>query len=473
MQYKLSSYVVFSDSVIDTSKVLVYSTRTSKLLKISREFKDLLKNDLFEDIPDDTIDYLLKHKVLVADTEQELSTVIEENKAHNKKNSATLYEVIQPSAWCQLGCHYCGQEHKEKLLGELEIDKIIDRIEGKLVEGNCTGLEIGWFGGEPLSGLSSMRIINAKLKEMTSRHNVKYQSKIVTNGVNLKFAVFQELIEDFNVKHMEVTLDGLGDFHDQNRALKTKKGSFHTIYNNLTTILLSDYFDISKHSISIRCNVNKDNFAGIPPLLHKLKEDNLHNKIRHIYFMSIYSWAQNDADQSSYTKEEFAFLRLKLECLKILLGYPYSFVLPRDRKYNTCMATDSRSEMYDPYGNIFNCTEVSLTDVYKDTAYEMGNVKFVEPGSKPKRIFSNWFESIEKNPHYQCHSCKVFPICGGGCPKSWMEKNAPCPTFRNSIAADIQLKEIMSYAENEVKVDMVASFEKGLKASDFIYNNNW
>lgn len=473
MQYKLSSYIVFSESFLEPDKVLVYSTRTNKLLKIAREFRTLLQDNRLEDIPEGAIQYLADQKVLVSDEEQELSTVIAENRAHNEENSSTLYEVIQPSAWCQLGCHYCGQEHKEKLLGELEIEKILSRIETKLAAGNCTGLEIGWFGGEPLSGLSSMRIINARLKEMTARRNIRYQSKIVTNGVNLKFSVFKELIEDFNVRHMEVTLDGLGDFHDQNRGLKTKKGSFHTIYNNLLSIMLSDYFDVNRHSISIRCNVNKDNFSGIEPLLYKLKEDNLHDKIRSIYFMSIYSWAQNHADVSSYTKEEFAYLRLKLECLKIMLGYRYSFILPRERKYNTCMATDARSEMYDPYGNVFNCTEVSLTDVYKDTAYEMGNIKFLDADSKPKRIFSNWFESIEKNAHYQCHSCKVFPICGGGCPKSWMEKNAPCPTFRNSIAADIRLKEIMSYAGEENKADLVASFEKGLKSSDFIYNNNW
>jgi uncharacterized protein len=473
MRYKLSSYLVFSESALEKSKVLIYSTRTNKLLKISSELGSRLKNSTFGDIPEGIMKYLVDNKVLVESSENELGVVLEENRSYNRILGETLYEVIQPSAWCQLGCHYCGQDHKEKVLGNIEIDKIISRIEGKLISGKCTGLEIGWFGGEPLSGINSMRVINNKLRELTERLNIRYKSKIVTNGVSLRFSVFRELVEEFNCQRFEVTLDGLGDFHDLNRSHKTSKGSFSTIYNNLLTILNSEYFDSQKHSFAIRCNVNKDNSPGIEPLLHKLAEDGIHSKIASIYFMSIYSWAQNDAHSNSFTKEEFAFLRLQWECLKIKLGYSYSFILPRERKYNTCMATDSRSEMYDPYGNIFNCTEVSLTDIYANSQYQIGNINFIDKLDNPTRMFSNWFDLIEKNPHYQCHSCKVFPICGGGCPKSWTEKNAPCPTFRNSIASDIQLKEIMSEAKIEDREKLIDSFKGRLTISDFTYDRNW
>ena len=29
-------------------------------------------------------------------------------------NTSTLYEVIQPTANCQMGCFYCGQNHEKK-----------------------------------------------------------------------------------------------------------------------------------------------------------------------------------------------------------------------------------------------------------------------------------------------------------------------------------------------------------------------
>jgi len=472
MPLKLSSYLVFSESVTEKNKFLVYSTRTSKLLKISRELGLLLKVACFDQIPRSIVDALIADKVIIDKGENELRAIMDENRGANTVLKRTLYEVVQPSAWCQLGCHYCGQDHKRKLLDDFEIEGIVGRIGKKLDEGNFTALEIGWFGGEPLSGLSSMRKINQKLKELATMLNIVYKAKIVTNGVSLRPSVFEELVKDFNCVRFEITLDGIEEFHDRNRGLKTAKGSFYIIYNNILNIFNSRFFQRGMHSFAIRCNVNRDNADGIEPLLYKIAEDRVHEKIDSMYFMSIYSWAQNNAHSNSFTKEEFAMLRLKWECLKIKLGYPYSFILPRERKYNTCMATDSTSEMYDPYGNIFNCTETSLTEAYENSGYFLGNVKFRDRDLDSRRMFSDWFDQIEKNPTYQCHTCRVFPICGGGCPKSWSEGNAPCPTFRNSIGMDIKLKEIMSDCRAEKREERIDFFMKSIDITDFSYDQN-
>jgi uncharacterized protein len=69
-------------------------------------------------------------------------------------------------------------------------------------------------------------------------------------------------------------------------------------------------------------------------------------------------------------------------------------ILP-GRTKQVCMAVSSESEMYDPYGNIFNCTEVSLTDFYENTPYTLGNLKNNPPEfDKVHRPLTNWNDTL-------------------------------------------------------------------------------
>lgn len=466
-KYRLSHYLFFNQSFIDNNQTLIYSTITNKLLRISNLFADLLKNNEFSKLPTSTFDKLLNDRIIVNSDDDELLTLIGENKKHEIDDS-TLFEVIQPSAWCQLGCYYCGQSHKKDVLTDETIANIGKRMYEKLKKNTkYKALTIGWFGGEPLTGINTMRKLNTIIKNYCEELGVELKNSIlVTNGMSLKPDIYREMIEDFKISQFEITLDGLGEFHDSHRYLKKdKEGSFDIIYNNVANILNSDFFSRESQKITIRCNVDKKNFLGVEPLINKLAEDKLHNKIEHLYFASIYSWAQNDAHMESLRKEEFAYYKLKWELLKIRLGYNVSNIAKR--KYNTCMLTSNNSEMYDTYGNVYNCTEVSFTDVYKNSKYVIGNVNKEIP---QERNHLDWYDKVWGNKGYQCNSCKIFPICGSACPKSWMEGNAPCPTIRYSIKDEIQLQEIKIHSKTKTELfEYLEVFDKNIQMENMKY----
>ncbi|WP_428224798.1 radical SAM protein [Flavobacterium sp.] len=467
-KYKLSHYLFFNQSFIDTNQTLIYSTISNKLLRISNYFADLLKKELFDQIPKDTFDKLIQDNIIVPDTKDELLELISENKRH-EINESTLFEVIQPSAWCQLGCYYCGQSHKKDVLTDQTIANIAKRIYEKLkANDRYKTLTMGWFGGEPLTGINTMRKLNNLIKSYCEELGVELKNSIlVTNGMSLKLDIYKEMVEEFKISQFEITLDGLAEYHDQHRYLKKDhEGSFDIIYNNLKTILNSVFFNKTEQKITIRCNIDSKNFEGVEPLILQLAADNLHQKIEHFYFASIYSWAKNEAHKQSLSKEELAYYKLKWEMLKIRLGYNVNQMAKR--KYNTCMLTSQNSEMYDTYGNVYNCTEVSLTDVYKNSKYALGNVN--ETVSN-QRTYTDWYDKVWENKAYQCNSCKIFPICGSACPKSWMEGNAPCPTVRYSIKDDIQLLEIKIHSKTKSELlSHLERFEKNIKIENMIYN---
>lgn len=196
-------------------------------------------------------------------------------------------------------------------------------------------------------------------------------------------------------------------------------------------------------SISIRCNVDERNIEGVSPLIQLLKQKNLHNKISHFYPIGIYSWGGNDAHTKSLTKEKFAELEIDWLIEMISAGYPNVGLLP-GRVKKVCMAVSSVSEMYDAFGNIYNCTEVSYVDLYNKTDYRNGKLGENKDNNWERRELSDWNKSLLSD-NFPCHTCKMLPVCGGSCPKSWHEDMRACPTSKFNIKD----KLVLAYATSK------------------------
>jgi uncharacterized protein len=466
MEYKLSYYIFFSNPVDEAGSRVVYSTRTGKTVLITRTCYDFLINGMINQIPESIVKVLVDNRVVVDVNENELHTITDENIETGKEQDGILYEVIQPTAMCQLGCYYCGQKHTKDYLEEGASDKIVSRIKMKFDAGNYRGIYIGWFGAEPLMGLPQMRATYSKLREAIGNDAIKIKGKVVTNGLSLKEGIYNELAHDLKIDYIEVTLDGTQEYHDQHRYTKTGENSFDLIYNNLKKIVLSENYKNSDCKIGIRCNVDHKNVDGVIPLINLIAKDGLHEKIKSLYFTGIYSWGGNEAQKGSLSKEEIAMMQLKWEIEKIKLGYPVPLML-HSRKRNTCIATSTTSEMYDAFGNIFNCTEVSYADFYEGTSYKLGNIKQDYNKLFVDKPYNDWFQTVRDTDKYPCHSCRLLPVCGGSCPKAWNEEHPPCPPFKYNILKEIELKYILRKTPKEMLEGKLEEFVTAFTPADF------
>ena len=439
---KLSYYTIFSDAVNKKNDSILFSTRTSQPFVISYSIREQLENGKFDQVSKDVLEKLIKAKVIVNYNEDELMQIVYENKQEIYENDKILYEVIQPSAMCQLGCYYCGQDHKKVNISVDIYENLLDRIKLKAEKGDYNNLFVGWFGGEPLMALQQIRAMTPKLKAIAESRNMTYGAKIVTNGLSLKENIFYELVTKLHIKSIEVTLDGIAEFHDQHRYTKEGGKSFDLIFKNLLKILNREDFKELGCKLSIRCNVDKKNWDGVTPLIKLLSEHKLNEKISYFYPIGVYSWGGNDAHNNSLTKEEFA--AQEIDWLIEMYENGFTPNLLPGRVKQVCMAVSPNSEMYDAYGNIFNCTEVSYTDVYENTPYTLGNLKLNPPQhSKIYRPLSDWNDTILTDK-FPCHTCKMLPVCGGGCPKSWHEDMRACPSAKFNIKERLALSYIVS-----------------------------
>ncbi len=466
MNLRLSYYTIFSDPVNVKNDRVCYSTLLGKTNIISEYCYECLVNNFIDEIPATIIADLIEKKILVEErtNELELAKVIQENKA-SIESANMLSEIIQPSAMCQLGCYYCGQSHTKDYLSDALIDKICIRIENKLASKKFKGLAISWFGAEPLMGLKQMRLISKRLKSFCLERGLKYKGKVVTNGLSLKPNIFKELATELNVTGIEITLDGTKEFHDEHRYMKKGGGSFDLILKNLVSITHLDNFRDLGCNISVRCNVDEKNPEGVLPLIKLLKENGLDDKISYFYPVGIYSWAGNDAQKKSLTKEGFAKRELGWMIDSINHGLDTSISIPQRRKI-VCMSVANDAEMVDAFGNVFNCTEVSYTDFYENTPHVLGNLKqnaFAEFKAPPLK---DWNDKVLQGK-FPCSTCRLLPVCGGRCPKSWEEGLEACPPFKYNIRERLKLLYITEKTSGEEKKQATQQFLKDIDSKNF------
>jgi len=170
-QFQLSRYVVSSDTFTEggrgPAQRLLYSTRSCQLLRVSEVVWTALRQGRYQSLPPEMVSLMRDFLLLVPCDEDELSAVLAEN-AQAIDESDDLYLVLQPTAACQLGCDYCGQLHTPRLLSGAHQADLLRRIRRQLSNRAYRSMTIGWFGAEPLLGMSVIRSLSPALKALDS-----------------------------------------------------------------------------------------------------------------------------------------------------------------------------------------------------------------------------------------------------------------------------------------------------------------
>lgn len=450
MKLKLSKYIHFSrDEDIMPDSFYLYATRSGAALEIDTKHYETIAAGNWQEIPDHIAEALIRIEALVPEEEDELDAILALNKENVKdSDSRFLSFTIQPTANCQLGCWYCGQHHEKKVSSTETNDAIYNRIISKAenMKGQLRGLSISWYGGEPLTGLSSVEELSAKLINYCTENNINYDATMVTNALALKPKTFNRLVEEYKITRFQVTIDGTAEFHDKRRMLKNGNASFDIIFNNVKEIVHSEFFKTHKPSMLIRCNVDGENKENVMDLVDMLHEHDMLDKID-FNLAPIHDWGDNGASKiNGVTKDEFASFEIDV-MLKI---HNYG-LLPRRgliplRKHNVCMVVSSNSEVYDAYGNVSTCWEVPYTPVYENTEYYAGNL-MKDPNLDSSKVnMRNWYNEIPTNDSW-CKSCKFLPVCGGSCPKHWNRGTPACPSFKYNIDERLFLSKLLSIEE--------------------------
>jgi uncharacterized protein len=423
----LSRYLVATPSLRDPSghrRRLLFSTRSCERVLLDESLWAALVRGAIDDLSPGLVAELRRVRILVDRDEDELGSIIARNlEAIDDRD--VLEVVVQPTAACQLGCGYCGQEHGPRTLDAKQQQAFVERTTAALAAGDYQALSVGWFGAEPLLGLGVMRTMSPALRAAADRCGVDYHSRVCTNGLLFTPAIARELERDHGVRFTEITLDGTEGFHNRRRVWKSGRPSFHQIFDNLVAV--ANTTDVTME-LSVRCNVDRENARGVEPLIDLLADHGLQDRIR-FYTSPIHDWG-NEAGTGSLDLAEYAALEVGWLAHQFERGFSPG-VIPGPQPV-VCFATSHANELIDSDGNLFNCTEVSFVPAYgTPNEFALGHIDG-STGPATRGYFGDWNQHVQAGT-VPCSTCRILPVCGGACPKAWYDGTPPCPSVKHNI----------------------------------------
>jgi uncharacterized protein len=445
--YKLSRYLIVTDKFFSPlerqEKRIIFATRTEAVkIVTAKQWEHIYAGD-FDSLSHGLMEALKASKIIVSLDEDELVSILKENR-QAIANSHRLAFGVLPSADCQLDCSYCGQAHKRKKLSSDNQKLFLKRVRNKLERHPYRELKVCWTGAEPLLALDVIRKMSPKFMALAREFECDYISDIMTNGLLFTPKIAAELSRECGITLAEVTLDGSKLYHDKRRCGKNGMPTFGKILKNVIAIARNEK---SKMKIQIRCNVDHRNYEGVPALMRELADKAVFNRLNGFSIIPVHDRGSL-TDRIFGKTEEIASREIKwLEQMK-LSGLQNINLIPHRLK-KACFAIDASSEVVDAFGNLFNCADV-ISQMYEKpvgssskngTGRNIFSIGSLSGGKNPgNRVLLSGFNDRIGQGEVPCGTCRVLPLCGGACPRRWLECDAPCPTFKYNIEKRLMLE---------------------------------
>lgn len=360
--------------------------------KVEKQFNDLMlyHTNLYE---------ILKDKgIIVGESLDEIEQV-KELRQKVDFNEDKFHLTINPTMNCNFKCWYCYESHiKNSILDNSTLEKIISFIENKVNEVKV--FHLSWFGGEPLlyynrNVLPIIKQAHTKCKQKS----VIFSCSFTTNG----YLITDEMIcdfKEFGVQNLQITLDGNEHEHDKVRYVHRNKGSYKTIVENI--------FKLCKNGInvSVRINYTKDKLNSVSDIYDDLIQlDYFARKFLKVDFHKV--WQTEDTKSS---REKVIKLMDDFSIAGFKVG---SIISNVDFVRNSCYADKKNHATINYDGNVFKCTARDFKIENREGIINSnGKIEWNE--KYHKRLDSKF-----KNK--PCLSCRLLPICNGGCSQQALE----------------------------------------------------
>lgn len=353
---------------------LLYNTLTGSMFLVEcneNVYRDLIENWFF--VPSNFDDMDLANKVryrLRSNQEEEVITTY----------------TIYPTTDCNANCSYCFESGKPKInMSKETAIKIANFIAQKYVGNN---ISFRWFGGEPLLNQMAIDTICGALKE----RNIIYSSKMATNGFLFGMRSIDKAINLWNLKQVQITLDGTKEKYNETKKYKSDIDAFEKVVNNIQLLVQN------KIHVNIRLNVDitniDDQISLVKDVLSNFKS--YRNKI------SIYSHLLIDAllEISDVERKMLLTKKNQIEDEIANLGLTIHKYIRKEPKIFRCIADNRKSYIIMPMG------QIGLCEHYIEN-------RFISDINQPNRVNKHEREKIREycETTNLCDNCAFYPLC--------------------------------------------------------------
>ncbi|MEV4612773.1 radical SAM protein [Kitasatospora sp. NPDC049258] len=413
-----------------------YATRTATLIRLDRASAEALRSGdpaALAGLGPEERARLAGLHALVDRGEDELAHVTDGLRQGSARGT-TRSVTIMPTAYCNMACSYCGQEHVKAAHDRERSERTARRVEAMLADPSVEAVSVTWFGGEPLLALRVIRELSARFTAAAARHGTRYTARMATNGSLLTVRTLASLHRDCGLEEMELTIDGPEEVHDRRRITRNGRGSFRRTVAVLAETLAEGLAPGLR--VGIRVNVDRANEDSVTALLNDLACLGLAHPQVTLHLIAVHSWG-NDVSEVELAARAYAAREAEWLRTAEALGLHFA-PLPVATVRTTCTATTRSGEIIDPGGRVYSCSEHPLVPGAGAAGVVAEVADLAGSARRPAGAFDDWYDQVGGGDA-QCSRCPILPVCGGSCPKLWREGHLPCPSVKFNWAERLDL----------------------------------
>ncbi|WP_327411432.1 radical SAM protein (plasmid) [Streptomyces sp. NBC_01281] len=436
----LSPYVCMGEEAFVNSRgkdvVPVFRTDTASVLFVPAGWTKWLDGSSRRtaELPAGQLDALVDAGLLTLDPAAARSQVYDNMRVAAGQASRRAF-VLLPTSYCNMGCSYCGQEHRKGASSPQHRQVVVERVCRAAARPEVETVHVGWFGGEPLMAYDTVRTMSREIVARVGREGVRYTSSMTTNGALLTHRKLSTLVNECGVGRFDITIDGPEEVHDAHRPLKSGKKSFSRLMETLqAAVSAPEYSDVL---FVLRTNVDKHNEEYVAEYLRYMGENGFAGA-RNVIFqiVPVHSWS-NDLEGSKVARTAYADKEAEWFSQMLRLNLRFQ-LLPPSTKPLTCTAVSRQSEVVDADGAVFSCTEHPLVPEHERSSALIQLEDLGTTARRPLGQFDDWPNRVASE-NLPCTKCWLLPVCGGSCPKLWGEGEAPCPSMKTNMPTRLSL----------------------------------
>ncbi|WP_207513691.1 radical SAM/SPASM domain-containing protein [Longitalea luteola] len=391
-----------------SGRFALYNSFTQKVIFLEETLKDILHAALHENI--DALhevhptfyNYLIKQEFIIDNDIDEIDKVKQLSKSYDENTNSFLL-TINPSMNCNFKCWYCYETHvKNSRLSDDMINKIKLFINKTADKEAIKYFRLSFFGGEPLLYFKKevIPIIDTYV-DACRRNGLLPQIYFTTNG----YLINEELIAYFKNKNVDcgfqITLDGYKEQHDLVRYVSAQKGSYEVIIKNVK-LLITNHF-----GVRLRINYTNKSVSGTHQIANEFND--IPGDLKQKYLLVDYQrvWQDDKIDNTFNTVDENTKKMIDA-------GVNVTSTYSPDNVKNSCYADKRNSAVINYNGDLFKCTARDFTTV-KRAGYLSDDGTLVWENDYLERRMKAKFNNKP------CLSCKIMPLCNGGCSQHALE----------------------------------------------------
>lgn len=358
---------------------------------------------------------LIQRGYLTIKTEEEEYKYVERLAlALHKRNRLTNTQFTFVVTYnCNFECPYCferflaGTFDTPSHFSKEMVDRAYQAISEIQPQKDLCSKSIALFGGEPLLA-ENKELVTYIVKK---GFDLGFRFHAVTNGYDLH--EYQDLLNETYFTHIQITIDGIEDRHNQKRIHKKRFPTFERIVQNIDIALKNNV------GVTIRVNTDRNN-------IHDLKK--LEKKFEDLGYTSNPKFSMDSAvlrnyDESLSEQEKQRFystkdfvdthkeIKFKYGC-KTFGAYQNIYraiTKGKPLQYrSTFCGAQSASYVFDPFGRIYPCWDFIGTKEHEIGNYSYSPISWNE--DRLKRWHNHDITSVDS-----CRKCKYALLCGGGC----------------------------------------------------------